>query len=170
MKLVVAGTRSFADRFSPWVDDGAQVVERALAQDELPSPEDVDVVVSGGASGPDKWGEAFARSHGIDVEQHPPEWDKYEDSERLAPYVRNREMAKEGDELVAFWDGKSGGTEHMIDKAVEEGMTKHVVRMDRKNTRLVMLKGADEHPIINTYTPETPSQNLAKVAKTVSDQ
>ena len=169
MKLVIAGTRSFADRFSMFVDSGAEVVERALERDDLPLPEDVDVVLSGEASGPDQWGEAFASSRDITVDRYPPEWDKYEDTNRLAPYVRNREMAKEGDVLVAFWDGKSGGTEHMIDKAMEQGMTKHVVRMDKKQTRLAMLKGTDDYPIINTYTPETPSQNLAKVAKTIEE-
>ena len=40
-----------------------------------------------------------------------PDWDKYGKS---AGYIRNTEMAEAGDILVAFWDGKSKGTEHMI--------------------------------------------------------
>ena len=169
MKLVIAGTRDFADSLGMFVDSGAEVVENALARDALPSPGEIDTVLSGEAKGPDQWGEAFADAHGIDVERYPPQWDKHEDDRKPAPYYRNRAMAVQGDALLAFWDGKSGGTRHMIDKSQEEGITKHVVRMDDKSTRYAMLKGDDVRAKINTYVPDTPNQDLTEIAKTVSD-
>ena len=33
---------------------------------------------------------------------------------KAAGYIRNTEMAKNADALVAFWDGASFGTKHMI--------------------------------------------------------
>ena len=33
---------------------------------------------------------------------------------KAAGYYRNRQMAQAGDILVAFWDGVSNGTAHMI--------------------------------------------------------
>lgn len=169
MKLIIAGTRDFADRFAPWIPrDGREVVARALEVDALPSPGEIETVVSGEAVGPDEWGVRYAMSHGIDVDRHPPEWDRYEDTDELAPYVRNREMAQAGDELLAFWDGKSGGTRHMIDQAMKQGVTKHVVRMDAKRSREALLNDGDARPKINTYDPN-PSQDLSKVAKTVGD-
>jgi len=166
MKLGIAGTRDFADRFAPWIDSGAEIVERALAVDALPSPDAVDAVVSGEAVGPDRWGESWADARGITVHHYSVRWDEHEDDRKPAPYYRNRAMAEEGDRLLAFWDGKSGGTSHMIDKAMEAGMIKHVVRMDDEATRHALLAGDDAPVKVNTYDPN-PSQDLSKVAKTV---
>lgn len=47
---------------------------------------------------------------------YPADWKKYGSS---AGYIRNDEMAKYADCLIAFWDGKSKGTKHMIDLAVK---------------------------------------------------
>lgn len=41
--------------------------------------------------------------------------------------MRNREMLKTADALVAFWDGRSRGTKHMIDIAKEAGIPVRVV-------------------------------------------
>ena len=98
MKIIIAGSRSFFDVVT--VED---VMEPYL---------DVcDTVISGTARGADKCGEVWAAKHGIPVEQHPADWDKYGKS---AGFRRNEEMAECGDQLVAFWDYESRGTEHMI--------------------------------------------------------
>lgn len=169
MRLVIAGTRDFADRFGPWIDAGGRkIVERALDHPSTPSPGEIETVISGDAVGPDSWGEAYAHAHGISVNYYPVRWDEHEDKRKPAPYYRNRKMAEHGDRLLAFWDGKSGGTSHMIDKAMEAGITKHVVRMDNEPTRHALLNGDDARVKVNTYDP-TPSQDLSKVAKTVGD-
>lgn len=52
---------------------------------------------------------------------------------KRAGYIRNEQMAKYAVEdgscgmLIAFWDGKSRGTKHMIDLANKHGLKVHVV-------------------------------------------
>lgn len=40
---------------------------------------------------------------------------------------RSQEMAENADALVAFWDGESKGTEHMINIAKEKGLKVRVI-------------------------------------------
>ena len=46
--------------------------------------------------------------------EFPANWDKFGKS---AGYIRNTEMASYGTHLIAFYDGKSPGTAHMLDTA-----------------------------------------------------
>ena len=61
-------------------------------------------------------------------------WDRYGDS---AGYRCNAEMAKYASEaygvLIAFWDGQSRGTKHMIDLAKRYGLEVHVVNYKENN-------------------------------------
>jgi hypothetical protein len=41
---------------------------------------------------------------------------------KSAGYIRNDEMAQYADMLIAFWDGTSKGTKHMIDLANKRGI------------------------------------------------
>lgn len=68
-------------------------------------------VVSGGCRGIDQLGEAWARERGIPVKVFPADWDRHG---RAAGPIRNQQMAEYADALVAFWDGRSRGTEHMM--------------------------------------------------------
>lgn len=87
-------------------------------------------IVSGTARGADKLGEQYAQIAHYDVSRFPAAWDLYGKS---AGYKRNAEMAKFASEdgnigvLIAFWDGKSRGTKHMIDLAKRYGLDVHVV-------------------------------------------
>ena len=81
--------------------------------------------MSGHARGADKLGEAYAQSKGYDVKIMPADWETYGKS---AGYKRNEAMAGVSDALVAFWDGKSRGTMHMINLAKAKGLRVHVVR------------------------------------------
>ena len=82
-------------------------------------------IVSGVARGADTLGMRFAMDHNLKCAKFPAEWDRWG---RGAGYIRNREMAANADALIAFWDGKSRGTKHMIDLAVEKGLLVKVVR------------------------------------------
>ncbi|WP_230593901.1 DUF2493 domain-containing protein [Lysinibacillus sphaericus] len=73
-------------------------------------------IVSGAARGADKLGERYAKEKGYPINSHPANWDLYGKS---AGYIRNKEMAKYANALIAFWDGKSKGTNHMINLAKE---------------------------------------------------
>ena len=88
-------------------------------------------IVSGAARGADRLGEQYAKVTGYEVSKFPADWDRLV---KRAGYVRNAEMAKfaAADKnygvLVAFWDGKSRGTKHMIDLAEKYGLEIHIVR------------------------------------------
>jgi hypothetical protein len=102
-KVIVAGSRDFNDY---------ELLKSTL--DKLLVNQIDIIIVSGTARGADKLGERYAADKGYSISSHPADWDKYGKS---AGYIRNEEMAKEADGLVAFWDGKSRGTKHMIDLA-----------------------------------------------------
>jgi hypothetical protein len=103
MKVIIAGGRLFND-----YDMLCQSCDG-----ELGLKTDIEIV-SGTANGADKLGEKYARERGYGIKQFPANWDKFGKS---AGYRRNEEMAKYADTLIAFWDGKSKGTKHMIDLA-----------------------------------------------------
>ena len=103
MKVIIAGGREFTDYDKL----------RSYCDYILQNQKDVEIV-SGAARGADILGEKYARERGYRITQSPANWDKYGKS---AGYIRNEEMAKYADALIAFWDGKSKGTEHMINLA-----------------------------------------------------
>lgn len=77
-----------------------------------------DVLVSGGATGADKEGQAAAEWAGHPVVVHRP--DPALVKSHGWPYAllaRNTTIAEDCDEMVAFWDGKSRGTQDAIRKA-----------------------------------------------------
>jgi len=104
MKVIIAGGRGFNDleKLSNFCDTILSNIE-----------EDIEIV-SGTANGADKLGEKYAKEKGYAIKQFPADWDAHGKS---AGYIRNAEMAKYADALIAFWDGKSKGTKHMIDLA-----------------------------------------------------
>lgn len=81
-------------------------------------------IVSGGARGADKLGYRYAIDRGFATLVKTPDWDTFGKS---AGYKRNQEMADNATHLIAFWDGKSRGTKHMIDIAKRDGLKTHVV-------------------------------------------
>jgi hypothetical protein len=75
-------------------------------------------------------GEKYAKEEGFDLEIYPAQWDKYGKS---AGFRRNEQMAKIADALIAFWDGKSHGTKHMIDIMNEKNLQVKVVEYEASN-------------------------------------
>lgn len=70
------------------------------------------IIISGGARGADTFGEKYAQDEGFSLEVFPANWNKFGKS---AGFIRNEQMAEIADALIAFWDGKSHGTKHMIE-------------------------------------------------------
>ncbi len=81
-------------------------------------------IVSGTAPGADKLGEQYAKQRNYKLKQFPADWEKHGKS---AGYKRNKEMAEYSDILIAFWDGESKGTKHMIDLAIEDGLLIEII-------------------------------------------
>lgn len=115
-KVIVAGSRSFQDY---------RLLKATL--DHLLSRKEGEsvVIISGGARGADSLGERYARERGYRVKRFPAQWERYG---RSAGYRRNEVMAAYADALVAFWDGKSPGTRHMIEVACQQGLAVRVIR------------------------------------------
>lgn len=82
-------------------------------------------VLCGKARGTDTLGERYAHERGYEVRYFPADWERYG---RSAGYRRNTQMAENADALVAFWDGKSMGTRHMISIAKSHGLKVRVVK------------------------------------------
>ena len=114
MKVIIAGGRTFSN-----YDLLFQTCDKVLSlQTEIE-------IVSGTANGADKLGEKYANEKEYPIKQFPADWDKYGKS---AGYKRNEEMAKYSDGLIAFWDGKSKGTKHMIDLAKRHNLKIKVIK------------------------------------------
>lgn len=82
-------------------------------------------IVSGKARGADSLGEKYANENGLNIMEFPADWGKHGKS---AGYKRNLEMAENADALIAFWDGESRGTKHMIDIAKEKNLPTRIIR------------------------------------------
>ena len=112
MKLIIAGSRGFTS----YETLKTHLHKLGLDNKEL-------TVISGCARGADQLGERWAQELGKPVIRMPADWDKYGKS---AGYKRNEEMARIATHLVAFWDGSSRGTKHMIDLADKYNLLSNV--------------------------------------------
>lgn len=72
------------------------------------------VVITGGARGVDTVAETAATAHGLTVVVHLPDWETHG---RKAGPLRNTKIVEDSDQVVAFWDGSSRGTQDTINKA-----------------------------------------------------
>jgi len=114
MKTIIAGGRDLAR---------PRLVEAAMED----CPWQPSEIVSGAARGIDRMGEEWAGEREIPVKQFPADWDTHPKS---AGPIRNRQMAKYADALVAIWDGKSRGTKNMIEEAKRKNLEIHIHRVD----------------------------------------
>ena len=76
-------------------------------------------IISGMAKGADTLGIRYAEEHKLTMVLYPANWKKYP---RMAGILRNMNMLLTATHLVAFWDGKSHGTKHMIEIAKAKGI------------------------------------------------
>lgn len=116
-KVIIAGTRMFADYTLLCSSCDRLLSQKGLTHDII--------IVSGTARGADKLGERYAKERGYNVELFPADW---ENKGRAAGYIRNADMANNADALIAFWDGTSHGTAHMIDIARKKNLPVRVIR------------------------------------------
>ena len=113
MKVIIAGGRDFKD-----YNRLKEVCDKILINQN-----NIEIV-SGTAGGADTLGERYAQDKGYEVKKFPAKWDEYG---KKAGYLRNQEMGEYADGLIAFWDGKSKGTKHMIDIANKKGLKVRVI-------------------------------------------
>lgn len=97
MKIAVVGSRNFSDF--------------ELLKDTLNQYDNIIKIVSGGARGADSLAEKYAKLYHISTEIYKPDWKKYG---RRAGFKRNTDIIINADQVIAFWDGRSLGTNNSI--------------------------------------------------------
>jgi hypothetical protein len=114
MKLIIAGSRTFPDY-------------QLLCQTLAPERHRITEVIHGGARGADQLGFRWAVKHHIRSRCFAADWERFG---KAAGPRRNHQLAQAGDVLLAFWDGRSPGTRHIISCMQQLGKPVVVVRFD----------------------------------------
>ncbi|MFA5562224.1 MAG: SLOG family protein [Eubacteriales bacterium] len=101
MKVAIIGSRDlFLDDFGAYL------------------PADTTEIVSGGARGIDSCAAAYARRHHLKLTVFLPDYQQFG---RPAPLRRNLQIIEYADVVLAFWDGHSAGTRHVIEHCRQSG-------------------------------------------------
>ncbi len=103
MRLAVVGSREFPEpqRIFPLLD------AMLKAYPDL-------IIVSGGADGPDRTAEEWAKAHNVPTTIFLPDWDLHGDK---AGIKRNGLIIDGSDMALIFWDGESPGTLDSLSRA-----------------------------------------------------
>jgi hypothetical protein len=129
MRVIIAGGREFNDYDLLKQECINNIMQ--LKREGYKTKREYLEIVSGTARGADRLGEKFAYELIIPLKRFAADWNTYG---KRAGYIRNEQMAKYASEdeevgvLIAFWDGKSKGTKHMIDLAKRYKLRVFVVK------------------------------------------
>jgi hypothetical protein len=115
-KLIVAGSRDFND-----YDLMCRVL---MAMGDVEFADKQVSIVSGMARGADMLAVRFAKEHNVALHKFPANWTGLG---KKAGFIRNTQMGTFADALLAFWDGKSRGTSHMIDYMGQINKPVHII-------------------------------------------
>ena len=122
LRVIIAGSRTF-NNYNMLVEKTDTILSERNV-DNLPIR-----IISGTAKGTDILGERYAKNKGYALTRKSADWGRLG---KRAGYVRNVEMAdfamKDNNVplLIAFWDGISKGTKHMIDIAESKGIETYI--------------------------------------------
>lgn len=125
IRIIIAGSREFNDYSLLCKHMSTIIADREFTECSNIS------IISGAARGADTLGEKYAKDKYLNLQKMPANWNEYG---KRAGYIRNEKMAKYASEddsigmLVAFWNGKSRGTKHMIDLANKYNLEVHIVK------------------------------------------
>ncbi len=115
MKVAIVGGREFDDY--------------ELVKSTLDRFKSIKLIVSGGAKGADSLGEQYAKENNIETLIHYPDWNEHG---KMACFVRNSDIVRDADLVIAFWDGESRGTRDTIGKTHKGYKTIMIVRYRKK--------------------------------------
>lgn len=117
-RVIVAGSRSFYN-----YDVLEQELDKLFNENEEFAGKEIKII-SGMALGADTLAVDYADNHKLTKILFPANWKRYS---RVAGFLRNEDMLSLATHLIAFWDGKSNGTRHMIEIAKEKGIPVWVI-------------------------------------------
>lgn len=113
MKIAIIGSRSITD-----FDLSEHI------------PKDTTEIVSGGAMGVDSLARSYAILKGLKLTEFLPDYKRFR---KCAPLKRNIHIVEYSDCVLAFWDGKSRGTKHVINLCRERNKPIKVIVLNNKN-------------------------------------
>jgi len=145
MKVAIVGSRDF--------NDYSQLHYMMRKLCEMFS---IDGIISGGAKGADSLAELFAKNYEIPIMVIKPDWNKFG---KAAGMIRNGEIIKAADFVVAFWDGRSRGTKNSIDRAFNAKKNCFVFfTLHKKQERRIDISESDmaKHKAIPLEKEDTP--------------
>ena len=122
IRLAIVGSRSITDE---------KFVERIFNVFKYMFGEPKEII-SGGAKGPDTFGENWAKKNNIPVKIFKAEWDKYG---KAAGFKRNEDIIANCDVCLAIWDGKSHGTLNDFEWCKKYGKELLVFNMNEYTTK-----------------------------------
>ena len=101
-KIAIIGSRDFKNK--KLLDSHMQLLKERYM---------IECIISGGAKGADTMGVQWANKNDIPTIVFNPDFKKH----KRAYHYRNRQIVREADIVVAFWNGSSTGTKYTIDFA-----------------------------------------------------
>ena len=116
MKLAIVGTRNPGVTYQEW---------EKLLLDKI-NPDEIQIVISGGAKGVDTFAKLFAARHHKLYMEFAPQYNVYG---RYATLKRNSQIVKEASTVIAFPSAESKGTYHSIKEAQRLGWRVIVVNL-----------------------------------------
>lgn len=78
-----------------------------------------NTIISGGAKGADSMAETWAKTNGCEMIVHPALWNKYG---KRAAYLRNKDIVRDSDMLLAFPSKSGRGTQMTINLSQDKGI------------------------------------------------
>lgn len=118
IKIIIAGSRDFNNY--DLLKEKCDKILFKFNRDEIE-------IVSGGARGCDRLGEIYAIDNNYKLTKFLADWDGLG---KRAGYIRNQEMANYSDYLIAFWNGNSRGTLHMIEIARKQNLKTRIINYE----------------------------------------
>ena len=112
-RVIVAGSRGFFD-----YELMCRELDKLFNESRMFAGREVKII-SGMADGADSLAIRYADERKLTKILFPANWKRYS---RVAGFLRNEDMLSVATHLVAFWDGKSSGTRHMIEIAKAKGI------------------------------------------------
>jgi hypothetical protein len=104
----------------------SHVIERLLDKQVVQRKSEI-IIISGAAKGPDDLARMYAERNSVPCILFPAQWEEYGKS---AGFVRNSEMLKYAEYVLAFYDGVSKGTAHTLREAKRLGLPNKTVLVD----------------------------------------